>query len=700
MGRVAITGGSIDMKLQQIFWIPLAIILAGCGNGASDRTGGENRRATKPFSPEQQQFLTALASFHSAVSSLATGYDAAQKASALAQGLQNSSPAVMNMKGSDFIRQAESFSSAIDRVPEAKARALSSLSNLAQDYAILQEKNLVHPQIQELFSLAPPSDASWADSDMTVASVRDTAQALLKGLSAPGAWEITRQTVVASKTEQAKHTSTPSLTTSNDVNASAEARQAAERGEAVAQFNLGIRYANGEGVEKDEAEAVKWVRKAAEQNYARAQFTLGCYYLSGKGVEKDRAEAVKWYRKAAEQNFAPAQLILGCCYEIGSGVEKDLVEGHMWLSLGTAKECDSDATAVTTLARIASQLTSLQIAEAERRASEFRQRTTSHSSAGSGPADSAGRKTKPGAGVSLASATWPRHQVEPGIDLVSIAWSGKEYVAIGSQGVIVRSEDLQRWNRVQSGVDVCLNTVQWLGSRFVVGGCGVILASVDGKSWTPRYANTNRSFFEAGNETGPPPRDGYRVDIYGFASNGKLLLAAGSGGAMLTSSNNGDTWSVAARKPPIHLYRIAWSGNRFVGFGAVDSGKWLLPLEGAVLTSTDGVKWATKPDSHDVNAIVWTGSEFAAVNTKGDLLLSKDGSEWLRRKLPVDGACSIAWTGREYAIGANGVILIGSDGVNWKEHRLEVPEWWNVKVSWIGAKLLVAARDSVFEAVP
>ena len=60
-------------------------------------------------------------------------------------------------------------------------------------------------------------------------------------------------------------------------------------------------YANGLGVAKDEAEAVKWYRKAAEQGNAYGQNNLGKMYANGLGVAKDEAEAVKWFRKAAEQ---------------------------------------------------------------------------------------------------------------------------------------------------------------------------------------------------------------------------------------------------------------------------------------------------------------------------------------------------------------------------------------------------------------
>jgi hypothetical protein len=60
-----------------------------------------------------------------------------------------------------------------------------------------------------------------------------------------------------------------------------EWRQAAEQGYAEAQYNLGVMYANGEGVPEDDTEAVKWYRKAAEQGLAKAQYNLGGRYDFG-----------------------------------------------------------------------------------------------------------------------------------------------------------------------------------------------------------------------------------------------------------------------------------------------------------------------------------------------------------------------------------------------------------------------------------
>ena len=76
-------------------------------------------------------------------------------------------------------------------------------------------------------------------------------------------------------------------------------------------------YAEGEGVEQDYTEAAKWFRKAAEQGDAVAQYTLGIMYSEGEGVSQDYKKAVKWFRKAAEQGDSAAQVkVVLTCKEI------------------------------------------------------------------------------------------------------------------------------------------------------------------------------------------------------------------------------------------------------------------------------------------------------------------------------------------------------------------------------------------------
>ncbi len=70
-------------------------------------------------------------------------------------------------------------------------------------------------------------------------------------------------------------------------------RLAADQGNASAQYYLGVKYHDGEGVAQDYAEALKWMRKAADQGYADAQTGVGTLFYQGQGVPQDYAEAIR-----------------------------------------------------------------------------------------------------------------------------------------------------------------------------------------------------------------------------------------------------------------------------------------------------------------------------------------------------------------------------------------------------------------------
>ena len=86
----------------------------------------------------------------------------------------------------------------------------------------------------------------------------------------------------------------------------ADYREAAESGDADAQYNLGWMYDNGEGVVEDDKEAVKWYQKAADQGDAQAQSNLGFMYEKGQGVGQNNVTAYAWLNIAAanDNSFA------------------------------------------------------------------------------------------------------------------------------------------------------------------------------------------------------------------------------------------------------------------------------------------------------------------------------------------------------------------------------------------------------------
>ncbi len=146
-------------------------------------------------------------------------------------------------------------------------------------------------------------------------------------------------------------------------------RAKAESGNAKAQFDLGMIYADGKGVRLDYAEAIKWHRKAADQGSSNAQYKLGWIYYYSYGVSQDYAKAAKWYRKAADQGNANAQESLGLVYSEGLGVRYSNYDAYFWFSLSANQGHEG---AILLKDKIAHILTPVQSAELKKRISEWK----------------------------------------------------------------------------------------------------------------------------------------------------------------------------------------------------------------------------------------------------------------------------------------------------------------------------------------
>ena len=90
----------------------------------------------------------------------------------------------------------------------------------------------------------------------------------------------------------------------------AEWQPLAELGDVEAQYNLGVMYDEGAGVNRDLACAADWYRKAAEQGFVDAQTNLGFMYYHGQGVSRDFREAARWFQQAADQGDTEATACL------------------------------------------------------------------------------------------------------------------------------------------------------------------------------------------------------------------------------------------------------------------------------------------------------------------------------------------------------------------------------------------------------
>lgn len=99
-------------------------------------------------------------------------------------------------------------------------------------------------------------------------------------------------------------------------------RKAADKGSTSAMVELGLLFANGAGVAKDEAQARSLFERAAEAGNARGVINLMAMSSNG-GPPLDPVKARAWLTQAAQTNLPEAEFQLGLMNANGVGGPKD-----------------------------------------------------------------------------------------------------------------------------------------------------------------------------------------------------------------------------------------------------------------------------------------------------------------------------------------------------------------------------------------
>lgn len=133
----------------------------------------------------------------------------------------------------------------------------------------------------------------------------------------------------------------------------AQFRHTAENGLHLAQYNLGVMYYTGQGVEQSYQKAYEWLTKSAQQGHLNSMFNLATMYYNSQGMNsalmqvwplslisqrQNLQRAARWYHEAAEYEHAAAQYNLATMYEAGEGVDQDLAQAYMWARLARDNE--------------------------------------------------------------------------------------------------------------------------------------------------------------------------------------------------------------------------------------------------------------------------------------------------------------------------------------------------------------------------
>jgi len=113
-------------------------------------------------------------------------------------------------------------------------------------------------------------------------------------------------------------------------------RLLAEKGDKDAQFRLGLVYESSNVPEKFKQSAY-WYNLAAKQGHPVAQYNLGIQLMVGNGVEKNQQQALQLWLAAARSGLAHAQFNVARAYFLGVGLNENQDKARYWLEKAAAQ---------------------------------------------------------------------------------------------------------------------------------------------------------------------------------------------------------------------------------------------------------------------------------------------------------------------------------------------------------------------------
>lgn len=113
-------------------------------------------------------------------------------------------------------------------------------------------------------------------------------------------------------------------------------QEAAARGDAEAQFGLGIAYDFGQGVPADSLTSCRWYSRAAEAGHVTGAFNAAVMHDSGRCGPRRADVAARWYARAAAADFPRAQVALAQLYAAGDGVPRNSDQAAAWYRAAAA----------------------------------------------------------------------------------------------------------------------------------------------------------------------------------------------------------------------------------------------------------------------------------------------------------------------------------------------------------------------------
>ena len=101
----------------------------------------------------------------------------------------------------------------------------------------------------------------------------------------------------------------------------------ATQGVTVSQYNTGVNYYLGRGINRDLEKAVYWYQMASEEGHSKAPFNIGIIYANGEVADKDLTLALEYFLLSAKRGNKEAKKFIKLLKQnSGSNLEESLAE--------------------------------------------------------------------------------------------------------------------------------------------------------------------------------------------------------------------------------------------------------------------------------------------------------------------------------------------------------------------------------------
>ncbi|MGV3773867.1 MAG: hypothetical protein ACO1QB_13270 [Verrucomicrobiales bacterium] len=184
--------------------------------------------------------------------------------------------------------------------------------------------------------------------------------------------------------------------------------------------------------------------------------------------------------------------------------------------------------------------------------------------------------------------TWSKRLSNTTSHLSDIIFANGLWVAVGAEGKIITSSDASIFQLRPSGTDLLLSAVAFGNGEFIaVGNSGLILRSPDGVNWSMQVTDEGKDLLGIAHGNG----------VWVAIAAGGLVYASATGSDWVAQSSTGGDWS-----------SVAFANGKFVS---------TLPGTHETFTSADGVHWTPSPAEQVVSAADSSDGHLWVVGTAG-----------------------------------------------------------------------------------